>query len=309
VLATLAASTLLLARGASTVRAAGVAPDADARVVASDGSTFPQVPMPFVSSPPFAGSGPLPGAATRATPASGAREAEDVPEPQSVIGTDERKQINDTTLFPYSAIVALEIAFPHSSSWTCTGFLIDADTVVTAGHCVYDAFEGGWATSITAAPGRNGSATPFGSATATKLFAVSQWVDSADPDFDYGAIRLSAPLGDAAGWLGYGVKSNDDVLANRRVRIFGYPTDKEFGTMWGMRRRIKGVAPHKLFYKADTFGGQSGSPIFGKLSNTCQPCAFGVHAYGVGGDPYPTSNSGTRVDALAFASLVFWASQ
>jgi glutamyl endopeptidase len=304
----LAASTRLLAPGASPARAAGVAADAEARVVASDGSTHLQVPLPFVSSPPFAGSGALPGATTPAAAASAARRAQDAPDPESVIGIDERKQVHDTTRFPYSAIVALEIAFPRSSSWICTGFLIDADTVVTAGHCVYDAFEGGWATSITAAPGRNGRSLPFGSASATKLFAVSQWIDAADGEFDYGAIRLSAPLGNAAGWLGFGVKS-DDTLAGRRVRIFGYPNDKPFGTMWGMRRRIKGVAPRKLFYRADTFGGQSGSPIFGRLSSDCQPCAFGVHAYGVGGDPYPNANSGTRVDATAFASLAFWATQ
>jgi glutamyl endopeptidase len=174
---------------------------------------------------------------------------------------------------------------------------------------VYDAFEGGWATSITAYPGRNGHVVPFGSATATTLFAVSQWTDDADPEFDYGAIRISSPLGDAAGWLGYGVKHDDAALLGARVRIFGYPSDKPLGTMWGMAKRLKGVEKHKLFYKADTFGGQSGSPIFGKLSNACRPCAFGVHAYGVGLEPFATSNSGTRVDATVFASLAFWATQ
>ncbi len=93
------------------------------------------------------------------------------------------------------------------------------------------------------------------------------------------------------------------------MRIFGYPGDKPWATMWGTRRSIKGVDPDKLFYKIDTFGGQSGSPVYGKLSNVCQPCAFGIHAYGTGIDPYAESNSGTRVNATVFANLVYWASQ
>lgn len=110
------------------------------------------------------------------------------------------------------------------------------------------------------------------------------------------------------GWLGYGVKP-DERLARVNVRIFGYPGDKESGTMWGTRRKIKGVEPQKLYYKIDTFGGQSGSPIYGKVSNTCQPCAFGIHAYGVGIEPFASSNSGTRVSDSVFANLVYWASQ
>lgn len=110
------------------------------------------------------------------------------------------------------------------------------------------------------------------------------------------------------GWLGYGVKT-DDKLAKVNIRIFGYPADKSSGTMWGTRRKIKGVEPQKLYYKIDTFGGQSGSPIYGKVSNTCQPCAFGIHAYGIGIEPFATSNSGTRVSDSVFANLVYWASQ
>lgn len=62
--------------------------------------------------------------------------------------------------------------------------------------------------------------------------------------------------------------------------------------MWGTRRR-----------------GQSGSPSCGKLSNTCKPCAFGIHAYGTGIEPYGESNSGTRVRSSVFADLVYRASQ
>ncbi len=59
-------------------------------------------------------------------------------QPSSIIGTDERVRISSTTSFPYRATVQLSIKYPNTSStYGCTGFLVNPNTVVTAGHCVY----------------------------------------------------------------------------------------------------------------------------------------------------------------------------
>ncbi|MBY0279340.1 serine protease [Candidatus Binatia bacterium] len=278
-------------------------------IVSSDGRTFPRVTLPLLESPPFEGTGVLPEgarAAKVAPPNLDARPAGGAGI-ESIIDTDERHQVSDTTLFPFRAIVSLEIASVNGN-FICSGFFIDADTVATAGHCVYGSGLGGWATSITAYPGRNGAAAPYGSATSVAMFAPDEWVDSEDEHFDYGAIKLDTALGETVGWLGYGVKV-DDAMIKRNIRIFGYPADKPAGTMWGTKRSIKAVEPEKIYYKIDTFGGQSGSPVYGKVSNACQTCAFGIHAYGTGGGLYPASNSGTRVTSDVFANLAFWATQ
>lgn len=295
---------------AGTARGEDVAFDEGGTVVSNDGETYPPAPAVFDSSPPFAGTGVLPEGARAAfaAPRDDLRPMEAFAT-ESVIGVDERKQITDTTVFPFRAIVSLQMTFPSSSTFICTGFMIDADTIATAGHCVYSADQGGWATSITAYPGRNGATAPYGAASATHLYSVTGWVDDTDHRYDYGAIKIDSNLGNTTGWLGYGVKNNDAALAGVRAKIYGYPGDKPAGTMWGMPRRIKGVDANKLFYKTDTFGGQSGSPVYGKLSNACTPCAFGIHAYGVGIEPYPESNSGTRVNSTVFANLAFWATQ
>lgn len=291
-------------------------------IVSSDGRVFPAAPVSVLESQPFQGTGVLPeGMHPEIVP----HRPEAVPleidhdgnpidgtgssaaTTESVIDTDERHQVTDTTVFPFRAIVSLVIDFPAGSG-TCTGFFIDADTLATAGHCVYSADWGGWATAIAAYPGRNGAIAPFGSTYATYIYATSGWYNNGDHRYDYGAIKLNAALGNTVGWLGYGVKL-DERLAKVKIRIFGYPGDKASGTMWGTRRTIKGVEPQKLYYKIDTYGGQSGSPIYGKLSNSCQICAFGIHAYGTGIDPYAGSNSGTRVSDSVFANLVYWASQ
>ena len=46
--------------------------------------------------------------------------------------------------------------------------------------------------------------------------------------------------------------------------------------------------------------------MYGKVSNSCQTCAFGIHAYGTGIEPYPGSNSATRVTDALFADFASW---
>jgi len=295
--------------GASAGGTDATSPVDPGTVIARDGSTYPAAPISALESRPFAGTGVLPeGApAAYAPPEVGVRPMEAFAS-ESVIGTDERRRVTDTTVYPYRAIASLVITFPLSGGWICTGFFIDADTLATAGHCLYSHTEGGWATSIAVYPGRNGDELPYGSAWATNIYTVTGWINGQDHRYDYGAIKIASPLGNTTGWLGYGAKI-DQNLVKVNIRIFGYPADKPTGEMWGTRRRIKGVATEKLFYKIDTFGGQSGSPIYGRVSNVCQPCAFGIHAYGTGIEPFGDSNSGTRVTSTVFANLAYWASQ
>lgn len=288
---------------AAPVRAQS-APTDGGGMVSSDGRTLPSLSLSGLESPPFRGTGILP-EGSRAGYAPPREDAVPITRGiESVIDTDERHQVTDTTVFPFRALVFLLISSP-GGTYSCTGFFISENTIATAGHCVYGTELGGWATSITAYPGRNGDSTPYGSATSTQFFAPQAWIDDEDHRFDYGAIKLESALGTTTGWFGFGVKL-DEKLVTAKVRIFGYPGDKTFATMWGTKRRIKGVAPEKLFYKIDTYGGESGSPVYGKVSNSCQTCAFGIHAYGVGIEPFPGSNSGTRVTDALFADLVTW---
>lgn len=300
------AAVAILATGARTepARAQG-APVDGGGIVANDGRRFPALALSGLESPPFEGTGVMSEGA-RAAYAPPREDAVPITRGiESIIDeTDERHQVTDTTIFPYRAIVSLEIE-STGGSFICTGFFISEDVIATAGHCVHGTELGGWATSITAFPGRNGASAPYGFATSTELFAPQAWIDDGDPRFDYGAIRIGTALGMTTGWLGYGAKL-DEKLVKVNARIFGYPADKPSGTMWGTKRKIKGVAPEKLFYKIDTFGGQSGSPVYGKVSNTCRTCAFGIHAYGVGTEPFPGSNSATRVTDAVFDDLVLW---
>ncbi|MBI4675562.1 MAG: serine protease [Chloroflexi bacterium] len=222
--------------------------------------------------------------------------------PESVIGADGRTQITNTTVYPNSAIAHLEVDFP-SGSGTCTGWFMSKNRLATAGHCVYDAGAGEWATSITVYPGRNGGSAPFGSYTAGMgdLYTNTGWTGTGNPKYDYGLVKLGSDVGNTVGWFGYGWTSSDSFLLNRKSNVRGYPGDKSYGTLWTMKGKIQTVQKTRLFYSIDTFGGQSGSPHYGKWSTFCNPCSFGIHTYGVGGSW--TKNSSTRITKRVFNFL------
>jgi glutamyl endopeptidase len=211
---------------------------------------------------------------------------------QTVIGTDSRYQITGTTAYPYRAIVHIT-----SSIGGCTGWLINANTVATAGHCLHN---GSWATNVVVYPGRNGSSTPYGSCGYTRLFSVSGWTSSRSPEYDYGAIKLNCSIGNTTGWFGYRWTSSS--LTGQPSYISGYPGDKPYGTQWRSDDSIRITETRRLFYANDTYGGHSGSPVWNNEAS-CSTCGIAIHAYGVGSNGY---NGGTRITQEVYNNLTTW---
>ncbi len=221
--------------------------------------------------------------------------------PESIVGPDDRVRISPASRAPWRWICSLDITAQSGARFIGTGWFIGPHTLMTAGHCVYMHEEGGWARSIRVVPGRDASSSPYGSATATSFRTVGEWIQGADTNFDYGAIVLpNDTLGNRVGWFGFGVlpdASLDGLMAN----LSGYPGDKPPGTHWFHARRVSGVNPKKILYDIDTFGGQSGSPVW-RLQNG-QRTAVAIHTTGGGGT---RPNSGTRVTTPVYNNMVLW---
>lgn len=222
---------------------------------------------------------------------------------ETVIGLDDRKPITWTNEYPWRMITALEIVTRDGRKAHGTGFMVSPTLVLTAGHCIYDAQMGGWAETITVRPGfgkRDGEPVePFGA------FAISQgskmrvdqaWVNDADPRFDFGFLELPEPVGNQTGWFALGTDDNDR-LAARVINVCGYSADRDPSQQWHCGGTIKYLEPLRLYHDGDTYGGNSGGPVW-IAGEDGSHVVTAIHAYGTGAaSPHASGplNSGTRI--------------
>jgi glutamyl endopeptidase len=231
---------------------------------------------------------------------------------ETVIGEDERVEITDADKYPWRMIAALRLIPrpPFTSAYIGTGWFIGPKTLVTAGHCVYSQTDfGGWIGTIEVSPGRRGSNFPFGTAKATRFSALTVWQTTSNPDFDIGCIHLDEPLGNTVGF--FKLASLDDAqLEHALLNISGYPRDRDSGRRqyFHANRALK-TSARRIYYDIDTYGGQSGSPVWMQEAQGTEPIAVGVHAYGTGGTAQSlgiTANSGPRLVPEVIATIQEW---
>jgi glutamyl endopeptidase len=240
---------------------------------------------------------------TEGLPDIGVASFGSAPRLEAVIGTDERVRIQDTTKLPWRLNASLLITAADNTQYIGTGWFISPRTLVTAGHCVCIKHSGvagrdGFVKKIQVMPGRNGSKVPFGGLTSSEFWTVKGWAENGLETYDYGAIILPSAFPQNLGHFGFGVFPDATLLA-ATANIGGYPGDKPSGTLWYDQRPIGSVQPEKVFYAADTAGGQSGACVY--IIRNGQRIGAAIHAYGGA-----TANSGTRISSEVFANLTAW---
>ena len=193
-----------------------------------------------------------------------------------VFGADNRVLQSPTTSFPFRAVVKVIIKFPNTPAGKaagCTGSLIGGKHVLTAGHCVFQSSQGGWATSIRVIPGLDGTippfdvafTEPFGEANMIAKRSVKGWTQDGDaPDYDYGLITLDKTF--TVGSFGL-LHLSDDDLDNSWAQIIGYPG--ELGKPNGTQQffipgagSIWAYGSKHVEFKFDVTKGNSGSGIY-----------------------------------------------
>jgi glutamyl endopeptidase len=214
--------------------------------------------------------------------------------------TDDRVPVGDVSAWPFRAICALRIRSTSGQQYAGTGFFASPNLVVTAGHCVYLHADGGWAEEIEVIPGLAGADRPHGSYTTRRLRTVDGWIEHQDPSSDYGGIVLDEPVGERVGWFALGALS-DAQLMRSWANIAGYPVDREQArALYFHARLLVAAQPTRLIYDIDTFGGQSGSPIWFTTRDGAR-IVVGLHTNGG-----LRENSGTRLTGDVLANLRAW---
>lgn len=226
----------------------------------------------------------------------------------SIIGDDNRVQVADTTVFPYSAVARIEVVDDSGElAEVCSGALIGPDAVLTAGHCLWNPETATWAKHVRVVPGKDGAREPFGAAFATDWWVPDGFISSGgDSDFDWGLIRLPDDhLGQRAHWFPVAVLDDQALsIGGFAPAIAGYPTDRPESTMWwAATSAFASIEPFALWYDIDTEAGESGAAIWSlNPSVPWYAQVVGIHTHGATG---PSGlNSGSRIDQQLLDDLL-----
>lgn len=210
--------------------------------------------------------------------------------PEAVHGEDSRHRVPPAMLseYPFRLVCKLYMVF-GSKVFMGSGWLVNSTTVVTAGHCVYS--RGQWASTVTVIPAMSDrDKSRFGEFYATKLTTTKAWATASSPPDDIGLIRLHADV-EQESFFNF----SGDVSPEHTLLVIGYPGDKHNGRfMYYAEGQAGNIANDVISYAIDTYGGQSGSPVFNNSTNR----VVAIHNYGGA-----ASNSGSRV-TQALSSLI-----
>ncbi|KAH7136160.1 hypothetical protein B0J11DRAFT_611978 [Dendryphion nanum] len=241
---------------------------------------------------------------------------------ESVIGGDGRKMVPKKELAPggkYRAIVKLFLRFagqPDGGPWAmATGWLIENDLLVTAGHCAHDWSNNyGRLTHVKAYIGYTGKEAVKDSnqvqlRMGIRVASPESWLTrgATESRGDVSFIRVNKPF---TGVIPFKYATTPLTGVNQRLGVVGYPGDlmkrstgEKGALMYEMflptNYTLDGSKNKMLQYTIDTFGGNSGSPVLrqGDL------ISIGVHV--LGGNPNSASvisgKYGNSFDALRTA--------
>ncbi|WP_238989632.1 trypsin-like serine peptidase [Staphylococcus sp. MI 10-1553] len=226
------------------------------------------------------------------------------PHVESVIGTDERKKVSSFTSSPIKENVAIKVEWKNSEGnyegYVASGVMVSKDTVLTAAHVVYDEGRKKIAERITVYSGLYGNIIR-GSAKGIKTYVLKGYTSTLDSKYDLAAIKLDTNLGSLTGSLGI----TSTIALGDKIATAGYPDDKTDRTnsndlkyyMWRSTGKIINLDKYRVYYDADTSGGQSGSGVWDVKSNKL----VAIHTNGG-----KTFNFGTRITPQYLDYIKYW---
>lgn len=241
-----------------------------------------------------------------------------------IIGSDDRKPVEDTLEWPYRASGYISIRYDvvnnetgkiDSRYYMSTGFLEGPDLMVTAGHSVYGDVTQSYTDSngnihteyednlnnprfpdeIIYYPAQNGAVKPYGGIKVERVYIEKSYYLNTLKD--WACCKLSSPIGYQTGWRG---KISYFYQENYPFTSHGYPGSKG-GVMYEGSGRLTyfEAAENGWYYRTDldTEGGQSGSAYNVTVNGNNYVC--GIHTYTVG-DVY---TGGIRIDGFMFSFM------
>jgi len=217
---------------------------------------------------------------------------------EKVQGKDDRKYVGNTTEFPWCAVGRIACQYGSRRIPRGTGVMIGTRTVLTCAHSLL--IDGEWVKNVTFAPGQDGDEKPYGEIKVVKKRMKSKYFNEEDRDYDIAMMVLEKPIGKTTGYMWIASKSASYFGEPRGLNTAGYPQDlggsycvrqyRAYGKSCGLNGTGK-----LIHHYADSWPGQSGSPVWIYNKDAGERWVVGVHV--AGGDSY---NSAVRISDYYF---------
>ena len=155
-------------------------------------------------------------------------------------GFNDMTAVTDEVDAPWRRNVEIRMLFTDNGgtqrAFVGSATMVDAQTLITAGHCVYMRTDGNgnvyntWADQITVRPAWDGDDDNWGSSiclpTATSMMWWTGWSDDGDFDSDVGLINVDRPVGMLTGWHGVAAGGTcSSVIDDYAFHNASYPSE------------------------------------------------------------------------------------
>lgn len=137
-------------------------------------------------------------------------DSEDIVDHQAALQTVPTPQVGFNTSLvtnrntpPYATVGKMFMTF-NGRNYVGTGWVVAEKAVFTAGHCVYDRNNGGWADNILFIPRYHNGNAPVGRWTSIQIHSLSGWTTNGKFEYDMGVFvvdRLIRPSTGSLGWM------------------------------------------------------------------------------------------------------------
>lgn len=200
-----------------------------------------------------------------------------------------------SSVYPWSAQSRMFFT-QTGGNFLCSGTMVDARMMITAGHCVHEGSGGSWSTGVSISPAWDGDDDAFGSSSASLLGSFTDWTNSSSWDGDMGFVRIDRPVGFLTGWFGYGWNSDNGWWSSTTWNMAGYPGSCFSGAPdqlyygWGSWDLVGTYVVEADMSESCWFGGMSGSGVYHIDNGSRYVRANVSHGWGF---PFSTTRMGS----------------
>lgn len=235
--------------------------------------------------------------------------------PHTIIGTDNRTKVTNTSVKGPNAVCKLTLQFRKANGTIvkkyASGFLYSRQNVGTAGHAIYDPGLRLYIEQITVSPGisPSGKLVPDQIVSRNNCHVHPSYVKNATSGeinsyYDYGAIVLPKAFASPSGYFGLDNELSNSDYTTKYLTLAGYDAKSNQQYKERSNKKVSSVTNYFLEVRYDTLPGMSGSPIYNDERYVVGILTYGASSSETIPESDPRTNSAQRMNQSCFNFLM-----